>query len=65
MVGTSGSENQRFSPVTASALRSPDLISGSAAALYLALWNRGSDVRVDGDGAIVDRWRSTQRVRWS
>ncbi|HTH06322.1 MAG TPA: maleylpyruvate isomerase N-terminal domain-containing protein [Ilumatobacteraceae bacterium] len=40
-------------------------LNGSAAALYLALWNRGSDVRVEGDGAIVDRWRSTQQVRWS
>jgi hypothetical protein len=32
MVGTSGSENQRFSPVTARARNSPPLISGSAAA---------------------------------
>ena len=38
---------------------------GSAAALYLALWNRGSDVSVDGDGTVADRWRATQRITWS
>lgn len=42
------------------------VVGGSAAALYLALWNRGGDVRLSGGGApLFDRWRSTQRVRWS
>ena len=47
MVGTSGSENQRFSPVTASARRSPDLISGSAAASATeATWSCPASTRL-------------------
>lgn len=38
---------------------------GSADGLYLALWNRGADMRVEGDGAVAERWRATQRVTWS
>jgi uncharacterized protein (TIGR03083 family) len=41
------------------------VISGSASAVYLALWNRGDDVELDGDAEVLDRWRATQRVRWS
>jgi uncharacterized protein (TIGR03083 family) len=40
-------------------------ISGTADALYLALWNRGDEIEVAGDRALMDRWRSVQRVRWS
>lgn len=44
----------------------PDVvIQGSAAALYLALWNRGDDIEVSGDHSLVARWRTTQRIRWS
>lgn len=39
-------------------------LRGSAAALYLALWNRGDDIEVDGDGTVADRWHATQRVTW-
>lgn len=56
------------SPVT---LRHPDglpdgvdeTISGSAVELYLALWNRGDQIR--GDAATLDWWRNVARVRWS
>lgn len=40
-------------------------LSGSAAGLYLALWNRGTDASVDGDGELLVRWHAVQRVRWS
>jgi hypothetical protein len=41
------------------------VISGSARAVYLTLWNRAEDVTVEGDGELLERWRAKQRVRWS
>jgi hypothetical protein len=41
------------------------VITGTAVAVYLALWNRGDDVRLEGDANVLERWRVTQRVRWS
>jgi uncharacterized protein (TIGR03083 family) len=40
---------------------------GTAADLYLQLWNRRSpgEVRVEGDPAAVEVWRRLARVRWS
>ncbi len=40
-------------------------ITGTAAAIYLALWNRGDEATVEGRPGLLDRWRQTQRVRWS
>jgi uncharacterized protein (TIGR03083 family) len=40
-------------------------ISGSAAEVYLGLWNRGDEARIDGPADLLDRWRSTQRVTWN
>lgn len=37
--------------------------SGSALQLYLALWNRGDEIVVDGDRAPWENWRARQRVR--
>lgn len=37
-------------------------LRGTAAALYLALWNRGDEI-ADGH-ALLARWRETQKVRW-
>jgi uncharacterized protein (TIGR03083 family) len=39
-------------------------ITGTTAEVYLGLWNRG-DLQITGDAALVDRWRATQRIRWS
>lgn len=40
--------------------------NGTAAALHLALWNRGDGISAAGPpSALLDRWRSTQRIRWS
>lgn len=40
-------------------------ISGTAAGLYLSLWNRGSDVVAEGDPTVLARWHREQRIRWS
>jgi uncharacterized protein (TIGR03083 family) len=40
-------------------------ITGSAAEVYLALWNRGEEVGVAGRPEVLERWRATQRVGWS
>jgi hypothetical protein len=41
-------------------------ITGSAAELYLALWNRGTDeAEVTGRPDVLDRWAASQRVTWS
>lgn len=40
-------------------------ITGTAAAVYLALWNRGDEATVEGRPGLLERWRQTQQVRWS
>ncbi len=40
-------------------------LTGSAAALYLALWNRGDDIVVEGRPEVLARWHDVQRVTWS
>jgi uncharacterized protein (TIGR03083 family) len=40
-------------------------LTGSAAALYLALWNRGDEIDVRGRPDVLERWHETQRVTWS
>jgi uncharacterized protein (TIGR03083 family) len=40
-------------------------ITGTAAGVYLALWNRGTEVALEGRPDVLARWRATQRVRWS
>jgi uncharacterized protein (TIGR03083 family) len=42
----------------------PVTVRGSAVEIYLALWNR-SELRVTGDEVLAQRWRTSQRVRWS
>jgi uncharacterized protein (TIGR03083 family) len=40
-------------------------IRGRSSDLYLWLWNRPSDAKVDGDEAVAATWAETVRVRWS
>jgi uncharacterized protein (TIGR03083 family) len=40
-----------------------DVLTGSAVALYLALWNRGDEIA--GDAATLTWWREVARIRWS
>jgi uncharacterized protein (TIGR03083 family) len=40
-------------------------ITGSASALYLALWNRGDEVHAAGEADVLRRWRAAQRVTWN
>jgi uncharacterized protein (TIGR03083 family) len=41
------------------------VISGSAAALYLGLWNRGDDIAENGTVEALGHWRDQVRVAWS
>jgi uncharacterized protein (TIGR03083 family) len=41
------------------------LITGTAAALYLGLWNRGDDVAENGTVDALGHWREQVRVSWS
>jgi uncharacterized protein (TIGR03083 family) len=44
----------------------PDVVfSGTAAQLYLSLWNRADEIAADGRADILDQWRSLIRVSWS
>ena len=38
---------------------------GSAAELYLGLWNRGSEIKTTGRPGVLDAWHERLRIRWS
>lgn len=38
--------------------------TGTAAQLYLGLWNRGDELTATGDTSLLERWRAVQHVRW-
>ena len=40
------------------------LITGTAAAIYLGLWNRGDEVAVDGEPEFLGVWRDKVRITW-
>ena len=51
--------------ISAQPTPSPRLsIGGTAAAIYLGLWNRGNELTLTGDNTLMDRWRTTQKIRW-
>lgn len=39
-------------------------LTGTAAEVYLGLWNRGDEITVAGRPDLLDRWRAVQRVTW-
>jgi Mycothiol maleylpyruvate isomerase N-terminal domain/MDMPI C-terminal domain len=39
-------------------------VAGTAAEVYLALWNRGDEITLRGDDRFLQRWREAQRVQW-
>jgi len=39
--------------------------TGTAAQIYLGLWNRGTEITSAGRTDVLDRWHRVQRVRWS
>ena len=41
------------------------VFAGTAAQLYLGLWNRGSEIEAAGRPDVLPAWRSGQRVHWS
>ncbi|MBX9245300.1 maleylpyruvate isomerase N-terminal domain-containing protein [Actinotalea ferrariae] len=52
-------------PVDAPARAADVRLTGTAAALYLGLWNRGDEIAAEGLPDFLDTWRRSQRVRWS
>ena len=48
--------------------RRPDAeaaFAGTAAQLYLGLWNRGAEITETGRPGVLEAWRERQRVRWT
>lgn len=45
--------------------RADATFTGTAAQLYLGLWNRGLEITATGRPGVLDRWHGGQRVRWS
>ena len=41
------------------------VLSGTAAQVYLSLWNRADELTVEGRPDLVDQWRRQVRIRWS
>ena len=41
------------------------VLSGTAAQVYLSLWNRADELTCDGRPDIVGQWRKQVRIRWS
>jgi uncharacterized protein (TIGR03083 family) len=53
--------------LTTSRERRPDAdatFAGTAAQLYLGLWNRGAEITATGRPGVLEAWRRGQRVRW-
>ncbi|HEX9259535.1 MAG TPA: maleylpyruvate isomerase N-terminal domain-containing protein, partial [Acidimicrobiales bacterium] len=40
-------------------------VTGTAASIYLALWNRGDEVELTGRPDLLARWRQHQKITWS
>lgn len=40
-------------------------LTGTAAQLYLGLWNRGDEITGSGRPGLLAQWREVQRVRWA
>lgn len=50
---------------TLGATDQPDVhLTGTAAQLYLGLWNRGEEITEQGDTEFLPVWRKSVRVRW-
>jgi hypothetical protein len=51
---------------TPGATKRPEFVfSGTAAQLYLSLWNRSDEITTNGRSDLVDQWRKQIRIRWS
>jgi uncharacterized protein (TIGR03083 family) len=48
------------------AIERPEAVfSGTAAQLYLSLWNRADEITTSGRSDLIDQWRKQIRIRWS
>jgi uncharacterized protein (TIGR03083 family) len=51
---------------TPGAAERPEAVfSGTAAQLYLSLWNRADEITTTGRSELLDQWRKQIRIRWS
>lgn len=41
------------------------VVSGSAAQLYLSLWNRADEMTTQGRSDVIQQWRAQVRIRWT
>jgi uncharacterized protein (TIGR03083 family) len=41
------------------------MLTGTAAQLYLVLWNRGDEAELAGRPDVLEQWSATQRITWS
>ena len=41
------------------------VVTGTAADLYLGLWNRGDEIAVTGEPEFLGVWRDKVRISWS
>ncbi len=60
-LGPSSAMTERHAP--GAAPEADEVIVGSAVGLYLALWNRGTEI--SGDEATLEWWRRVAQIRWS
>ncbi|MFD1212524.1 maleylpyruvate isomerase family mycothiol-dependent enzyme [Arthrobacter sp. GCM10027362] len=60
-----GPEPPRTERAGAGPANADAVITAAPAALYLGLWNRGSELEVSGDAAVLELWRMLMRVSWS
>lgn len=62
------SEDKLVTTPLSPSIAAPDadtVFSGTAAQLYLGLWNRGNEIAESGDAGVLELWRATERVTWS
>ncbi len=61
----SGIRTARTTPSAADGSGGADAVfRGTAAQLYLGLWNRGDEVRVEGRADLLDRWAERVQITW-
>jgi hypothetical protein len=60
---------EQLSVADGEAAEAPDdtaaTLVGTAAELYLGLWNRGDELSVSGDAGILEHWRMSSKIGWS
>jgi uncharacterized protein (TIGR03083 family) len=58
-------EGERLTTIRQGCPHVDTTFAGTAAQLYLGLWNRGADITETGRPSALEAWRKGQRIRWS